>query len=217
MGLFTDIENMVKDFNRIICLVETMPKRIRNVKSGVIETAKGSIEYIEALGESAVISKNEIFRFVEFISIIIFSYLDCIKQFTFNLYKCILWYGVDILGKLMYLPISIGLLICKYVLNVDLYSAEAGLWNFLEYYNGLIRNLIGVHVIHFPDDVRKDCYICKTLKGNVISTQGKYINKTFNEIIPGILASAGREKLNRGSRLYNESINMYAREPEQVE
>ncbi len=171
MGLFKDIENMVKDFNRIICLFETMPNRIKNVKTGVIETSKGSIEYIQALGESAVISKNEVFGFVELISVLIFSYLDCARQFTVNLYKCILWYGVDILGKLMYLPITIGLLICKYLLNIDLYSNETAVWDFLGYYNGLIYKKIGVHVIHFPDDVRRDCYICKTLKGNVIFTK----------------------------------------------
>lgn len=216
-----DFINMLNDFttniDRIFCLINSVPNRIANIKEGVNETTYGSIEYIDALGKSAVLSKNESFAFVEFIGIFIFSYLACAKQFLFNLYKCIFpWYFLGNLGKIFYLPVNIVIWMSSLLFNIDLSTTEKSFWDLLEDYNNWVNNTFGIHIIHFPDWVRQDCYICQTLKSSVISNQSDVIKTTFRETIPNILASAGRDKLNRGSKLYNESILKYAREPNKV-
>jgi hypothetical protein len=90
------------------------------------------------------------------------------------------------------------------------------IWDKLEIIDQYALYLTGYNVIHFPFFVRKNCYICNTLKPEVISQQNKEIKKAFNKTIPGLLATAGRDKLNRGKRLLNESVQTHSRKSKHI-
>lgn len=216
MGILSFMDEFIENMKRIFCLFDSIPGRIANIKAGITETSLGSVEFIGAVGTAATMTKDESFALFEYIGILLFSYLGCMGQYFVNLYKCIWIYFIDIIGKILYLPFRFILWSSFYYLSLDMYPIEKVIWDFLEVLNGGFKSITGQHLIHFSDKIRGECYICATLKSEVISKQNQKLKTTFNKTIPGILATAGINKINRGARLFNESVQLNVRTPNKV-
>jgi len=214
MGIIDDILQNVKDvitnISRITCLANSLKPRISNVKEGTIQYTEGGVEFISAVKKSAEISKNEIFLAIEYISIFIYTHLTCAILLLNKLPLCIIFYTLDMLGKIAYLPISIILWCTITLFNIDLYPLEIDAWNKLSDIDCYTYRAFGIRIIHFPKWVRDDCYICKTLKPSVVSTQNKNIKVAFKQTIPKLLSNAGREKMNKGIKHFEASLDKVA-------
>lgn len=215
MGLLSFMDEFLDNMKKIFCLFESVPRRIDNIREGVKEVSFGTIDFIQAIGTSATLSTNEILKIFEYIGILVFTNLECIMRFIFNLYKCIWIYLIDIIGKLLYLPIRLILWIIS-IIYIDLYWFETLIWSYLESLDSFCKNTLGFHIIHFSKSIRETCYICKRLKSSVVSKQKKRISKVIGETVPGILAKAGINKINRGARLFDESTKVSVRNPKYV-
>lgn len=215
MGVLSFMDKFLEDMKKIFCLFESVPRRIDNIREGVKEVSFGTIDFIQAIGTSATLSTNEILKIFEYIGILVFTHLECIMRFIINLYKCIWIYMIDLIGKILYLPVRLFLWIL-YIIYLDLYEVETLIWSYLETLDSFCKNTFGFHIIHFSKSIRETCYICKRLKSSVVSEQKKRISKVIGVTVPGILAKAGINKINRGARLFDESTKVSVRNPKYV-
>lgn len=106
-------------------------------------------------------------------------YIIVIITQIINLPKCFLWYALDTMGWIIYLPFRITFWTLDYLFNTGIVQQEHNLWNFfaeIDYYirgpdgNFFIKDYdnvitpdpnslnLGLHIIHFPDNVMRQCY-----------------------------------------------------------
>ena len=121
-------------------------------------------------------SKKEV-GFIPFVV----RYIIVIAISVFNLPKCILWYGLDTLGWIIYLPFRFAFWTLDYFLSIGATEKEHQFWNFLDeidyFVHGPNNNWfmddyanknppnpdpnsmnLGFHLIHFPDSVMETCF-----------------------------------------------------------
>ena len=87
----------------------------------------------------------------------------CAITRVLNLPKCFLWYGMDIAGKIFYLPFHCLFWVLDSILGIGVVNMEYDLWTLLEQMDKYIHDDMGTgyHIIHFPDSAQKLCYTCK--------------------------------------------------------
>lgn len=80
-----------------------------------------------------------------------------------SLPDCMMWYMLQVLGKILYFPINFFLWLFARFGMPQLREAEREVWKQLENLDKLFHKTAGFHIIHFPDDVVEKCYKCKGL------------------------------------------------------
>jgi hypothetical protein len=76
---------------------------------------------------------------------------------------CMKWYMLEILGKILYFPITFMLWVFTRAGYPELKQGEKFVWSNMEKIDKMIHSNMGFHIIHFPDDVVNKCYKCKGL------------------------------------------------------
>jgi len=74
-----------------------------------------------------------------------------------SLPNCMQWYLGEVIGKIFYFPIKVLVGFGKFQ------KFERMVWRQVEMIDRNIYRIVRFHVIHYPDDVIKDCYKCKNL------------------------------------------------------
>ena len=110
-------------------------------------------------------------------------------KFLKNLYKCIFFYILHAIGKLLYLPVRIVLWIMYTFLRFDAYGIEKQVWDGLETLDTMFFELFDVHIIHYPKKIRDDCYTCIRLKSSAVGNKSREVNETISKIIPNLFSS----------------------------
>jgi hypothetical protein len=104
------------------------------------------------------------------------KFFSCMVDTLFALPKCFLWYGLDIAGRILYLPFRfIFFMLDTFISGFE--SDENGnkikifedfdhsLWCLLDDLDHYIHNKeglgTGMHIIHFQDSIMTKCYKCK--------------------------------------------------------
>lgn len=85
------------------------------------------------------------------------SYIKCSFAKVKNLPGCMPWYMLQVFGKCLYLPVIFVVWMLK------LQKAEKSFWNAMESMDKLIFELVGFHIIHYPQSVINKCYKCSGL------------------------------------------------------
>ena len=124
--------------------------------------------------------KNDSKTEVGFIPFVV-RYIVVIAVGVFNLPKCILWYGLDTLGWILYLPFRLVFWTLDYLFDIGMTDKEHQMWNFLDeidyFLHGPSGNWfmddyanksppkpdpnsmnLGLHIIHFPNSVMEKCF-----------------------------------------------------------
>ena len=95
------------------------------------------------------------------------QFVICAITKFLNIPNCFLWYVLEIIGKLFYLPFfwTFQLLdiLLKYLLriNFSVLSIVDRIWWFLDDISHLFYDSGGFHFMHYSDEVIKRCYTCK--------------------------------------------------------
>lgn len=216
------IDEMISDFEKLICLLETFPDRISNILYGFDSVFQGIGEQIELIGIAAERGFDETATLTNYSFIFFNSYLKCFMKFLTNMHKCFFFYIVDVVGKFLYLPIRVVMWLSKTLLGFDLYSTEKKIWKGIEYIDSVIFSIFHFHVIHFPKSIRDDCYTCIRLRKEVINRQAKVVDHTFNVEIPeifndGIKNEVGLARIRKGGRHFDEvTVMPHSRPPKLV-
>jgi hypothetical protein len=209
---------MIENFKRIICFLESMPKRARNVTSGVSNIFLGVEKKVDALGKSisaGIESTGTLFAYTgEYAG----SRLRCIVQFIKNFYKCIFFYVLKSIGSILKV---ITLKPIEYIGNMFGINMEM---RFEQIGEGIIiidqffYSIFGFHIIYFPECVRKDCFTCVRLKGSAVSKRADELKYTFDTKIPKIMTEEGGDaEFRRAKNQFTESSVIAPREPNEVQ
>lgn len=95
------------------------------------------------------------------------QFVICAVTKIINIPNCFLWYSLEIIGKLFYLPFfwTFQLLdmFFKHLLriNFSVLRIVDRIWWFLDDMSHLFYGMGGFHFMHYSDEVIKRCYTCK--------------------------------------------------------
>jgi len=117
----------------------------------------------------------------------IFETMVCSVKFATNFSKCFIYYILDIIGYVLYLPFKLFFWVFQ------LRSVERALWEGIESVDQLCKAVTGYHCFHWSNDTMNDCYRCKNKKDtdgnnwlkNYIKDlkKGKDTQMTFFEVV----------------------------------
>lgn len=190
------IKDILNTFKRIICFMEAFPHRIRDVRNGVIDITDGIGKQIKATGDAATLAFDNIDDFADAIGLLISTYSECVTKFITHLIPCILFYTLD---SILFLLKSIIYLIAWGIIGF-FYTFLLGLDNPVDIYLEAFNDLISY--IHYPKEIREMCYICKTLKPDVIKNKASNIDRIFKKEIPALFG-VGNELIMTGANKIN--------------
>ena len=201
--LTAGIDALIQDFLRIVCFLNNVPMRFANVGAGFDSIFDGVVQEFVALGYAIELGYNSISSLVFHVSVFLKSYLDCGTKMITNLGDCFIFYILEVIGQILYLPIRIILWILITFLSVNLYESEKDTWNSIYKFNDTLYPYINFHIAHYPESIREKCYSCVRLRNEVIKFKGNQVDKTFSKDIPAIFKRK-RVEFERGRKQFNE-------------
>ena len=198
---FKGIDYMIQDFQRMLCWVETLPVRIDLILNGIDNIFVGIGEQLEIYIQAFEMGVNETGTLANYSGALVKSYIACIEKFIVNLYKCFLYYMVDLFFKLLYLPVILILWIAS-LFGVNGYPMEESFWKTMKTLDAFVCNNAKFHILEFPESIKDDCYRCTRLRKEVVEYQANHLDRVFNEDIPKKLKSSkGVKTMKRGLSL----------------
>ena len=172
MGMFDFITGPI---NKVVKGVTDIPGEITGVFNQVVEIFKKVqrifnclTAFFDFVGELC----KYVVRFVSWVFIHFFpwlsQYIECAFYKITSLPNCFLWYSLDTIGFIIYLPFrfTFWLIDTIFNLNSTVQNLEHDFWGMLDYLDEYIHNEgegklgTGYHIIHFPDTVIEKCYKC---------------------------------------------------------
>jgi hypothetical protein len=212
------IMTMIENFKRIICFLESMPKRARNVTSGVSNIFLGVEKKVDAVGKSfsaGIESTGTLFAYGgEYAA----SRVRCIVQFIQNFYKCVFFYILKSIGGILKIIILKPIEYVGSMFGVNMEAQFERIDEGLITIDQFVYSIFGFHIIYFPESIRKDCFTCVRLKGSVVSKQADEWTHTFSKKIPKIMTEDGGDaEFRRAKKQFTESSVIVPREPNEVQ
>ena len=213
---FKGIDYMIQDFQRMLCWVETLPVRIDLILNGIDNIFVGIGEQLEIYIQAFEMGVNETGTLANYSGALVKSYIACIEKFIVNLYKCFLYYMVDLFFKLLYLPVILILWIAS-LFGVNGYPMEESFWKTMKTLDAFVYNNAKFHILEFPESIKDDCYRCTRLRKEVVEYQANHLDRVFNEDIPKKLKSSkGVKTMKRGQKQFDEVNEFNPRQPKRV-
>ena len=213
---FKGIDYMIQDFQRMLCWVKTLPVRIDLILNGIDNIFVGIGEQLEIYIQAFEMGVEETGTLANYSGALVKSYIACIEKFIVNLYKCFLYYMVDLFFKLLYLPVILILWIAS-LFGVNGYPMEESFWKTMKTLDAFVYNNAKFHILEFPESIKDDCYRCTRLRKEVVEYQANHLDRVFNEDIPKKLKSSkGVKTIKRGQKQFDEVIALNPRHPKRV-
>jgi hypothetical protein len=178
--------NPFKLIPMIVKFILTLPQRFANIAVGIMNIFFGIAVELKDIGVVSGILLIDFFIFMEYTFEFVRTYTICSLYFISNMTNCIFYYIIDIFGIVLYLPVRL-LLYLFYMLGVNMYQTEINIWNGLEKLDAIIFGYIGIHIIHWPKNIRDKCYNCKRLKVNIYAGKIMGLVDDFTIKIPRII------------------------------
>jgi hypothetical protein len=147
-------------------------ERFKNLGLGVNNIFKGVGEEFEGVIEGTGIFIEDILNLVITSYIFLGSNIICGIYFLGNIKECFIYYILQMIGTLLYLPVRIFVWFFKTINIVNLQPVLDKIWEIMEKIDIIIYKYFKFHIIHFPKSVREKCFVCKRLKTDVIADVG---------------------------------------------
>jgi hypothetical protein len=164
----------------------------KDISSGLNKISNGFREVFEGVPKGLKYGFNDMGVFLAYIFEYITLYVSCGVKFIGNFQKCVFFYAMDIIGQLVYLPIRIALFIIWCAGLRSVYSYEKTIWDYIDDADMAVFGMSGYHFMHWPKDVRENCYNCKRLKTEIIPQKSKmFVHDWNHEIWAEITRGAG--------------------------
>jgi len=212
------IDIMLINFVRILCFLNKMPCRFRNLFEAFDNLFQGVAEEFIVIGQAIEMGFDSVSDLVYYFGVFIGSYMNCGANLLKNSITCVPFYLASIIGFILYLPIQIILWAFKTFFSFDLYPTEKRIWKGLKTSNDALYPIIGFHFMHYPKWVRENCYSCIRLRTSVLKGAKNATDDTFNEKIPDLINGKNRTKISKAFRHFEEVFAFPdARSPEDVE
>lgn len=183
--------DMISMIPTIINFLITLPQRFANIFAGIINIFLGVAMELKDIGIVSGIVLTDFFVFLEYTWELIRTYMICAPKMIANLTSCLIYYMCDFFGIVLYLPVRIFLSLLK-MFGVNLYPVEKQIWDGIERIDRLVFTAVGFHIVHWPKNVRDQCYNCKRLKLTVYADRILNIVDDFTVTIPSIMVTGMR-------------------------
>tara|TARA_B100000902_G_scaffold336675_1_gene337095 strand:- start:1486 stop:2205 length:720 start_codon:yes stop_codon:yes gene_type:complete len=216
-AVFGGVMRMIENFKRIVCFLESLPLRARNVTSGVQNIFEGVGKKVEAIGKSFSLGFERTGTLVEYTGEYAETRIECVTKFIKNFYKCALFYLIRIFCEIMYAIITLPVIYVSYLFGVDankvLFTPIAEGMTYISSYFGFD---IIFYLKYLTEGIHDDCYSCRRLKDSALENAGKRWQDTFTKDIPKIMKDGGAKEFRRAKNQFNESSVLIPREPHLV-
>ena len=162
-------------------MLETVPNRVDNILVGISNIFLGIGNWFKITKEAGGEVGKEIQTLADYNFLYFGRWLACFVKFAQNFFKCFVYYLIDFVGKLLYLPVSFGIWVMFTFLGIDLYPHESRLFEGVKALDMFLYGIIGFSILRYPKHIREDCYSCIRLRSQVIRYQAKEVGKTFRK------------------------------------
>jgi hypothetical protein len=143
-------------------------KRFKFLGEGIGGIIKGIGEEFIGVIEGSFFWVNDLIGWM--ITVFVFggTNIICFIELLGNFKQCILYYLLNIILEILYIPVRIiiWILITLGIINLqpflDKFSA------FVEKIDQVIYRNCKFHIVHYPKSVREKCFVCKRLKPQVL-------------------------------------------------
>jgi hypothetical protein len=94
------------------------------------------------------------------------QYVICAWYKLLALPDCFLWYMLEIIGKIIYLPFRLTFWILDVIISrsgiedINIQGSVDKLWWFIDDIDHFQYPLTNFHIVHYPDDIIQKCYRC---------------------------------------------------------
>ena len=184
------IEPILGPLDEILNFFNLASEFITELGTSAVEIGEGyGQQYMEVPIGLGIVGAD-IVRTITFGIAFIITNVICAVKSIQNFYFCFIFYILDFLGQLAYLPVRL-LLFCASYFMVGIYSYESKFWNKIEALDRMIFASIKFHIAHYPKQIRDKCYNCKRIKitsmgniflGNIKDLSGPIPNNLFGGI-----------------------------------
>ena len=116
---FSGILKMIEDFRRIVCFLESLGLRGRNITSGVENIFNGVAKKVEAIGESFKAGFESTGTLFSYTGEYAETRIECITKFIKNFYKCAIFYVIRIICEIIYAIITLPIIFVCYLFGID--------------------------------------------------------------------------------------------------
>jgi len=214
---FDGVLQMIEDFRRIVCFLESLGLRGRNITSGVGNIFEGVAKKVEAIGKSFSAGIESTGTLASYVGEYTGTRIECVLQFIKNFYKCAIFYVIRIFCEILYLIITLPFVLVGYLFGVDIDEHVFTPAKKALMYGG---SLVGVdfdfHLKYFTKNIYKDCFSCRRLKDSALVNAGNEWQDTFTKKIPNIMKDGGAKEFRRAKNQFNETSVLVPREPHLV-
>jgi phage-related protein len=128
----------------------------------------------------------------------LFSNLHCGGYFIYNLNYCFVYYMIDTILQIMYLPVRFALWFIATYAQKDSYAMEQEIWKYIYMADYEVHYYLGFHFAKWDKSIRDRCYNCRRLKMHSLQRKAAEVNYDFMVKMPQLLGS-GVERMNRGA------------------
>jgi len=196
-----DFSNFFKEIGEIFKFVGSLPRRFRALTDGTRKIFRGINDEISGMQKGFSIGYEDITDLIHHLWEFFTNYFNCGQKFLKNLPYCIVFYILDFIGNIMYLPITIIIIICKNFLKIDLTKIETKIWNGIYSTDIKLSKFIGFRLTKYPRYISDMCYSCKRLKLSVIEKRAINAAYDFTVVIPPKLVQGVDNIIAGGERL----------------
>jgi len=115
------------------------------------------------------------------------THMVCGVFFAKNIRQCILYYVIDAIFQIIYLPIRIfKFFFYVFTGSTMLDDAEKGIVSILDKIDTVWFTFTKFHFLYWPKQVRDDCYNCKRLKVSALGSKARDVADDFTNTLPGM-------------------------------
>jgi len=170
---------------------------------GIVDVLMGAGELfigtIEVLASSFI---PDLFDGIFTFFVFAITWMMCLFKNLGNMQTCLMYYLLEVVGQILYLPIRIILWI-GHEIGIDLYEKETMFWKMIEYIDSIVLNYLGFHICHYPRNIRDLCYNCRRLKVSALTSHSAPLVYDITTLIPKklmpgfmLMAKGGEEIMN---------------------
>jgi len=209
---------LIETFRRIVCFLESLPTRARNVTSGVSNIFLGVEKKVDAIGKSFSAGFEATGTLFAYSGEYAGSRLRCIMKFIQNFYKCVFFYILKSIGGILKIIILVPIIYIGSMFGVNMEERIDQIGEGIITMDQFFYSISGFHLIYFPESVRKDCFTCVRLKGSAVSKRADEWKYTFDTKIPRMMTEEGGDReFRRANNQFAEMSVLVPREPHEVQ
>jgi hypothetical protein len=210
-SIIDGIDIMIQNFERIICFINEIPTRVLLLTNGIGLMFEGISNQLKIIERSSNKNTQEIDKSITYSAIYVGSSFLCLLNFLKVFHKCFIYYFLDFIRRILYLPIGGVLWILQNVCKMNINPLEKNLKKFANMIDNAAYSLIKIKIFSFSEDIIKNCFTCIKLRKDVVlqqsHKQNETLSKEMNDIRDDNNPNSGMNKIHKGKELLSKSMS----------